>query len=239
MFSRGMRTALYLYALALLFPISAVPAAQQSEADSYYHPSRRVGNIPDAAADAKAHGLQAIRIAPPIIESTPTPSDMGHAVSKATLAVVQVERTAAHFENKYQATIVTDVSFKVLTYISGQSTLARRAGRGNRAPQNIVVTVPGGALTSGGVEVTQPSEYPQFQPGQRYVVFLSTLPVDGGVVYVLPFGTDSLVGVNSDDSLQPSAWLKPNAALRRFIQDEGISSLSQLSTASAALRGQE
>ena len=67
MFSLGTRTVIWLSALALVFPMSVTLAAQQTKTDGYYHPSGRVANIPDVAADAKAHGPQSIRHISPLM----------------------------------------------------------------------------------------------------------------------------------------------------------------------------
>jgi hypothetical protein len=219
-----------------VFALSSSPAQSPSGNSEYYHPSHRVANIPEIAADAKVHGQRSIRIAPPIIEYLPMPSDMSQVITQAALAFVQVEKSTPRFQDKYQTEIVSDVSFKVIRYISGQSTIDRRAGNLPSPPQNLTVTLPGGILAHDEVEVTQPSHYPPFVPGDMYMVFLSAEQVDGTVAFTLPFGPNSLVGVNPDGALQPSEWLKPTSPLRRFLDDGGISSVAQLSAAVRALR---
>jgi hypothetical protein len=197
-----------------------------SSDEDYYHPSRKVHDIPDTVADAKARGMHEIRVLSPLISYVTMP-DLDEALSVAAMALVRVSKRDSFYSDSDKTDIRSSVTFDVIEYLSGPEIISKIDPKAVRShtpggSPTVQIAIEGGTLIENGVKVVQRSRYPKLEPGQKYIAFLSAREDDGVIRDILPFGPNSLIGVNADGIVEHSPWITSDG-LRNFLtNDESV-----------------
>lgn len=209
--------------------------SQEKQNDRFYHPSRHVRNIPEVAEDAREKGLKKIVVAPTLVDWNELPG-VDEIFSNNATALVEVRRIESYYEAPYKAFISSSVTLRIVRYLAGSTHISSNTAPEvhkcevpQSAPSEIVVTIQGGDIFDNGIEVEQPSRYPQLQVGQHFIAIVGVRCSDGKLIYALPYGPDSLIAIDRNGHLQRSPWLRAGG-LRGFLDQYQIKFMTELRT---------
>ena len=198
-------------------------ADQKDQKDEYYQPSHPVRNVQEMAKDAKENGLKKIVVPPTLVDYNEVPG-VDEIFSRNATALVKVRTIESFYKEPYRSKVNSNLTLDIVQYITGKETITSNVGV---APSAVTVEVLGGDLVDNGVEVVQRSRFPKFQVGDEFVAVLSAREENGRTRYSLPYGPDSLIGIDSNGSIKSSPWLRAGS-LKDFLAQNKIKSLTEL-----------